>query len=379
MGLRDLQNALSDLPDGLDGTYSRILARVDARNQEKAIAMLQLLVWAKRELTLDELVDALAIRRDGERLHYDPANKMPVPNEIVKILPGLIILDAVKRWSYGPVRILVRLAHLSVKEYLTSDSVLEKFKPSLVRLNAHIAIVDMCFACFYSRYPEPSVLRDLNLEDLEYSQGVRGDMSHLPYFVSYLPNWPHHARIAQADASASDRIIQLLTSGLAPGSPFIKCTMLSRTSLDNKVEYTSALFYASMCGLDRVVSRLLEHGTQTIDNFCNDNLYDDSLYISKRFNYFGLTPLEAATRNCHKETVRILLANGATPTMDTVPKANKDSPGETETALRILAMLLDHGANPTYAAVQSAMELGNISLAQFMLDNGVPGTPRLFD
>ncbi|KAH0371624.1 Pfs, NACHT and ankyrin domain protein, partial [Aureobasidium melanogenum] len=378
LGLRDLRNALDDLPDGLDETYSRILARVDFRNQEKAIAMLQLLIWAKRELTLDELVDALAIRRGGERLHYDPGNKIPVPNEIVKILPGLIILDTVKRWSYGPVRILVRLAHLSVKEYLTSDSVLEKFKPSMVRLNAHIAIVDMCFAFFYSSSPKPSVLRDLNLEDLEHSQGVRDDRSHLPYFVSYLPNWPHHARIAQADKSASDRIIQLLTSGLAPGSPFIKCTMLSRTSLDNKVEDTSALFYASMCGLDSIVSRLLEYGTQTIDNPCNDKIYDDTLYISKRFNFFGLTPLEAATRNCHEETVRILLANGATPTMDTVPGVDKKSPGETKTALRILAMLLDHGAEPTFAAVESAMKLGNTTLAQYMLDNGVPGTPRPF-
>ncbi|KAG9519892.1 Pfs, NACHT and ankyrin domain protein, partial [Aureobasidium melanogenum] len=362
LDLRDLRNALDDLPDGLNETYSRILARVDARNQEKAIAMLQLLVWAQRELTLNELVDALAIRQGEEGLHYDPENKMPIRNEVLKILPGLVVLDTVKEPEprFDPARTLmrvwIRLAHLSVKEYLTSDSVYGTFKPSLKKLYAHIAIVDMCIAHFYSSYPDSHVLRDL-----EDSQEMDSETRDLPYFVSYLHYWPDHARIAQADASASERIAKLLTSGPRPDSPFSRSIRFTHkkhpASPIGKISDMTALSYASMCGLHRVVSRLLEHDAQTIDNPCT---------------FFRLTALGMATRSCYVETVRILLANGATPIMDTVPEVEGNSSHGTVIALRILKMLLDHGAKPTYVAVAMAVELENIQLIQFLLENGAP-------
>ncbi|KAG9594490.1 Pfs, NACHT and ankyrin domain protein, partial [Aureobasidium melanogenum] len=360
LDLRDLRNALDDLPDGLDETYSRILARVDARNQAKAIAMLQLLVWAKRELTLNEFVDALAIRQGEEGLHYDPGNKMPVPNEIAKILPGLIILDTVESYRSQPartlVRVWVRLAHLSVKEYLTSSCVHDTFKPSLGKLNAHIAIVDMCITHFYNSYPESHVL-----DALKDSQETDGETSDLPYFVYYLLYWAEHARIAQTDESALKRIVKLLTSGLHPDSPFARCIRFTHpkhpASPIEKFSDMTALFYASMGGLDRVVYRLLEHDAQTLNN---------------PYTYLRLTALGAATQNGHEETVRVLLANGATPMMNTVPEADERSSNETVVALRILKMLLDHGAKPTYLALAYAIEFENIHLVQFLLDNGAP-------
>ena len=74
---------------------------------------------------------------------------MPIPNEIFKILLGLIILDAASRGLRT-----VQLAYLSVKEYLTLDSVYRVFKPSLEKLSAHIAIVDVCIAHVYNSYLE---------------------------------------------------------------------------------------------------------------------------------------------------------------------------------------------------------------------------------
>lgn len=364
MDLRDLRDALDDLPDGLYGTYSRILARVDARNQEKAIAMLQLLVWAQRELRLGELVDALAIRQGEKGLHYDPGSKMPVPNEVLKILPGLIIFDTVKHpaskdffrflFARPSVRV-VRLAHLSVKEYLTSGCVHETFKPRLEKLTAHIAIFSMCIAHFYNRYPEPHIF----LSDLKDSHEKDGETRDLPYFVYYLYYWEDHARIAQADESAAKSMVKLLTSGRASDSPLARCFLLmypDPSKTYEKVEGT-ALYYASACGLDRVVSRLLEHDAQAIENS----------YIDGRFS-----ALEEATQRCYEETVRILLVNGATPTMETVPLLFGDRSNETVIALRILRMLLDHGAKPTFTALQFAVWQWNIQLIQFLLDNGAP-------
>ncbi|KAH0168199.1 Pfs, NACHT and ankyrin domain protein, partial [Aureobasidium melanogenum] len=364
LDLQDLRNALDDLPDGLYGTYSRILARVDARNQEKAIAMLQLLVWAQRELTLGELVDALAIRHGEKGLHYDPGSKMPVPNEVLKILPGLIVFDTVEHpaskkfsrflFARPSVRV-VRLAHLSVKEYLTSGCVHETFKPRLKKLTAHIAIFNMCIAHFYNRYPEPHIF----LSDLKDSHEKDGETRDLPYFVYYLRYWDDHARIAQADESAAKSMVKLLTSGRASDSPLARCLLLGHPDparTYEKVEGT-ALYYACERGLDRVVSRLLEYDAQAIENSYTDG---------------ELTALEVATINCYEEIVRILLVNGATPTMEMVPSVFGNWSDETVIALRILRMLLDHGAKPTFNALYFAVRQLNIQLIQFLLDNGAP-------
>lgn len=365
MDLTELRNALDDLPDGLNETYSRILARVDVRNQEKAITMLQLLAWGMEELTLNRLVDALAIRQGEGGLYYDLGNKMPVPTEVVKILPGLIILDAVDDWS--GVKVFVRLARLSVQEYLSSDCVHETFKPSLEKLNAHIALSDMCIAYFYNSWSESQVW-----DDLEESDETISRTRDLPYFINYSVCWAEHARIAQTDRSASERIVKLLITGLHSDSPCARCMRITDkkhfTIPSEEIGDMTALFFASLCGLYRVVSRLLEHDIHTID--------DTYTYAS----YLRLTALDAATHNCHEETVRVLLANGATPTMNISPIARSDDEnlGEsnvTAIALRILRILLDHGAKPSFFAVAWALlPHENIRLIQFLLENGAPMT-----
>ncbi|KAG9556530.1 Pfs, NACHT and ankyrin domain protein, partial [Aureobasidium melanogenum] len=351
LDLADLREALDDLPDGLDETYSRILARVDARNQAKAITMLQLLVWAKRELTLNELVDALAIRQGEEGLHYDPGNKMPVSNEIAKILPGLIVLDVVESWSQWSgwsLRVWIRLAHLSVKEYLTSDSVHGTFKLSLEKLNANIAITDMCIAHFYTSYPESHVLNDM-----ETRQETDSETGALPYFVYYLRFWADHARVAQADESASERIVKVLTSGMDPGSPFVNCIRFTDgedqeypASPDEQISDMTALVYASGFGLDFIVSWLLETDGQGI----NAGRGNDAL----------------------EAVVRTLLENRATTLLNSVPAVRGTFPDQTTSALRILRMLLDYGAKPTLNALSSAVDFKNTHMVQLLLENGGP-------
>ncbi|KAH0168095.1 Pfs, NACHT and ankyrin domain protein, partial [Aureobasidium melanogenum] len=347
LDLADLRKALDDLPDGLNGTYSRILARVDARNQEKAIAMLQLLVWAERELTLNELVDALAVRQVGKRLQYDPRNKIPVPNEIVKILPGLIVLDA-KECSSTLVRVHVLLAHLSVKEYLTSDCVHETFKSHLGELNAHIAISDMCIAHCYTSHPESHVL-----DAVYHSNETDDEAKDLPWFVRYVYFWPEHAKVAQVDESASKRILKFLTNGFAPDSPFARCILPGHD--------VNPLHYASSEGLSHVIAGLLEHDAHVVDS------EDKS----------GGTALDVATETCHEEVVRLLLLNGASPTMYTVPDVETFCEDDTGVDLRILRMLLDHGAKPTYDALIWAVQLGKAEIVQFLLDNGAPMTGKI--
>ncbi|TDZ14144.1 hypothetical protein Cob_v012911 [Colletotrichum orbiculare MAFF 240422] len=56
-----LQKALHSLPQGLDKTYERMIQDISDENKDQAITILQLLVFSDRPLTVDELVDALAV------------------------------------------------------------------------------------------------------------------------------------------------------------------------------------------------------------------------------------------------------------------------------------------------------------------------------
>lgn len=58
----ELQRALHSLPQTLDETYSRILANIPEERREQAIRLLQFLVYSERPLTIQEAVDAIAIR-----------------------------------------------------------------------------------------------------------------------------------------------------------------------------------------------------------------------------------------------------------------------------------------------------------------------------
>jgi hypothetical protein len=317
--------------------------RVDAKSREKATTILQLLVWTEQELELCEVVDALAIRKNKHGLHYEPRSNMPIPEEIVKLLPGLIILDTSKDMPWNKITV-VRLAHCSVKEYLTSDYVFETFKASLEEYNAHIAILDMCMLQFRTFQ---------GFEDESWAE-----------FTSYSRDcWLTHARIAQADNSALERIVGLLMSGQEPGNPFYNCVLLCEPHFlpengDPQPWIMTPLWYASNLGLDRAVSRLLESGTQTIDTTCGES---------------ETTALEIATANCHEETVRLLLAYGATPLMTSLPY-----PTESTEALRILKLLHEYGAKPTFSILQEAVDFKSAQLVRFLLDCGAdPNAPDM--
>ncbi|PMB70810.1 Vegetative incompatibility protein HET-E-1 [Beauveria bassiana] len=91
LSLDELRRALASLPPTLDETYARILKRLYPEHKSRAIRLLQLLVYSERPLRLDEAVDAVAVEPASEA-RFDPANRMPVPQEIVQYCAGLVTL-----------------------------------------------------------------------------------------------------------------------------------------------------------------------------------------------------------------------------------------------------------------------------------------------
>ncbi|WPA97796.1 uncharacterized protein RHO25_002407 [Cercospora beticola] len=89
VNLRSLRDALSFLPEDLDGTYSRILEKVSEGNSRDMIRVLQFLTFSERPLRLDEAIDAIAIDTE-ESPAFRAENRMPNPKDIARVCSSLI-------------------------------------------------------------------------------------------------------------------------------------------------------------------------------------------------------------------------------------------------------------------------------------------------
>ncbi|PVH97017.1 hypothetical protein DM02DRAFT_508818, partial [Periconia macrospinosa] len=102
-------DGLRQLPTGIETLYHRVLSLVDKRIAGELSAALKWIVAAERELTLDEIAVALALRaRPRRESHLDiPFN---LGMFFRKACPHLVKMD-----DSG----VIRLVHLSLKTYLT--------------------------------------------------------------------------------------------------------------------------------------------------------------------------------------------------------------------------------------------------------------------
>ena len=119
---RTLEGALTSLPKTLDETYHRILQAIPSEHKRYATILLQLITFSERPVTIEEAVDAIAVRTD-EQPYFCPKYRMPDPQEISRYCSSLVTVVSVKKNSHNESenRVELQLAHFSVKEYLLSE------------------------------------------------------------------------------------------------------------------------------------------------------------------------------------------------------------------------------------------------------------------
>jgi hypothetical protein len=129
---------LKSLPKTLDDTYERILLGVDQLWRDDVHRVLEWLCFALRDVTLGEMVDALAVTlADGAK--FDPDERYPDPRDILTRCSSLVSATEAG---------VIRLAHFSVKEYLVSDR-LRSSRASMYTMmepRAHDQIAQICLA-----------------------------------------------------------------------------------------------------------------------------------------------------------------------------------------------------------------------------------------
>jgi len=279
-------------------------------NFPHATTLLNMLIWSDQSepLKLKEIVDAIAVRAD-RNIVFDPINRMPHARDVLRICSGLTLVDRgdieppsmrwarelaharatlqpwPKDWEYQPAHAsgkvsdpmewTCQLAHASVKEYLISSRVLEKFRLPLKEEIAKTNLAKMCLAYLSS-------------------PGVDTDTIDKFHLTTYSAKWwlifATHATVG--DQSLYSLMIDFFMSD--GGKVARICSLTEPHANGPNDSVGTPLYYASRFGLELVVQELLRRGMDT-------NILGGE---------YG-RPLQAASAGNHTRTVQILLAGGA--------------------------------------------------------------------
>ena len=401
MNLYGLRKTLASLPKDLDETYDRILDSIDEDYQQDALKMLQWLTYSARPLRLEEIAEVVAIDIQ-ESPRFNPDKRYPEPQDIWTICSSLISLqeevldnyrvnfmgeEVLEYGGTGNPRIVVQLAHFTVKEYLISPRIQKgRVKQySIQEVDANVFIAESSLA-YLLQFDEPDSLTTQSVDEYPLA----------PYAARY---WTEHARLAEKDSTSAPLLSMelLLTKGHAllnwirlynPDQPWNGSEM-TRGLNDTR----PPLYYASLAGLIRSVKSILDKGA---DINAQGGFYGNALQVASSEGHekvvqilldngaeinaqggFDGTALQAASVRGYDQVVQILLKNGA--------DINAQG-GDYSTALyaasekgydQVVQILLDNGANVNAQcgryygnALQAASIRGHNQVVQILLDNG---------
>lgn len=273
-----LDRLLASLPRTLDKTYERMLSNIEEESADDAGRMLLILCTAKRPLTVDELIDGIAVEL-GDDPKFNEDSRLMGEEDIRHICPGFIEMDMLPGG-----KTIVRIAHYSVQEYLESDRIRQS---GVARFGVERADANTQVACTCLIYLM-DVLRPYTFPDFD------NEISPKYPFAEYAAtHWPGHyhdgkgteAHLHQLTVQlVHDRLGALVSWIFNPGPYF---------PVDIEPNYPSPLVFASIFGLDRVVQVLLSECGSTGRSDVDENA------------------LLAAAAKGHPTTIQLLLDGGA--------------------------------------------------------------------
>src|SRR5271168_34743 len=113
-----IRKAMSALPKSLDETYDRILLGIDEIHQPEVMKVLHALTVSVSQLTLEEIVEILAVDLEATPPRFDPDSRLLDPRTILSMCSSLVTTARAEQWDEFGGKTL-RLAHASVADYLT--------------------------------------------------------------------------------------------------------------------------------------------------------------------------------------------------------------------------------------------------------------------
>ena len=331
--MKDIRQALSHLPEGLQETYENILEKVDPGCTDIVRQTLQWLVCDVTNMTLAELYECLAIETGMD--HIDEEAQLSSSMDIYDLCGSLIAVTAEGE---------VILAHLSVKDYLLSNAI-KHGKASAFALSESEANAENALKCLsYLSFAEFRTGPALSANAFEARLLAHPFLDHAAkYWTSYAKNSGYTSEelrnivLQFFTPSDTDRPIfmswlQVICSEVVLRRQDLKRTVLQRRKVGFNYypKHATTLYYAASYGIEHVVKALLEQGAE----------------VDAVGGRLGATAFHAAALRGHVKVMDLLFQKGADPNkMDFIRKTPLNS-AALMGHVDVVKYLLDHGADP---------------------------------
>jgi ankyrin repeat domain-containing protein 50 len=279
---KKLKQIIGTLPITVDQAYEAILSKIRDKDSKRTQKLLNIIVVAKRPLTLKEMNIALAIE-DHHRSYED----LDLENEArfestVRNVCGLFVSIIDQK---------VYLIHQTAKEFLIAKSevLLGGWKHSLDPMESELLMARICITYLMFTVFDDHLFGEATSSAIDKQTQNHG---YLSYAASF---WAFHHR--QAQRGATKELLQSVVDICKTQGPRFQnwfYVYWNTLLFSSHLGFTSSLLVASYFGHEIVVKLLLETGEADVD--------------SK--NKAGRTPLCYAAENGHEAVVKLLLKTG---------------------------------------------------------------------
>ncbi|KAF7982446.1 hypothetical protein HWV62_28591 [Athelia sp. TMB] len=372
---------LRALPKDLSGMYERSLSCNTHPRDLK-----QILIWlafSARPLTIEELAEVVTV-------DFSMSNDIPAYNaDLQYFSPTDILAFCTGFVTFLPTgEGIVKLAHLSVKEYLVSERIQHGAAAtfSVNEALAHSTMAATCL-CYLLRLGDVLLANESIHRSFPLAfYAARHCTSHVKSgHTDKLFVWQLLIRLFSPGSSALANWVRLHDPDSWVG---INHSYINYTKMCEDI--APPLYYASSYGLEELVVELLNIGE---DVHARGGAYGNALQAASYYGHsriscillehgakvnavggYGTNPLTAACLRGHIETVRFLLSHGA----------DVNASGEDEPALQrasgcgyteVVRLLLEHGADINAlgageTALHAAFENGHAETVKLLLERG---------
>jgi ankyrin repeat protein len=342
-----------------------MLASIQATEYQREVTLvLQMLVCSNQRLTLEACNDAILVRPE-EISGFSARDQFFDSRDIVNLCSGLVTTV----WSDAGLieSQYLQLAHASVREYLSSQEVIQPFRSQLEERHAKACLLRLCHV--YLCYIDWSIVTE-KPEELDQI---------FPLADWAAATWPEHARFLEAvDDDALASIIGFLRQACVLSGHLFRYSIAQYYWADRTQCYP--LYMAALMGFRRSSRRLMQSDRADTPKGTNQNYLRstesslDSAAMQSRLD----ASLLAASARGHTTIVRELLAQGARPDVFRFRRYSEEYTallvasklGHTE----VVRLLIETGAPINYnvkpshkTALYEASESGHNDVVKFLL------------